>query len=683
MTHTEDETTALAYAVRYRAIGLSVIPVKSDGSKSPAYTGWRKFSNELPDDKQIQEWFAVAGIGIGVVPGPASGNLIVLDFENKYDRNAYAEWQAKLSPDLLAEVNKCPVVRTPSGGRHVWVRLNASQEGGRLARYSNGSTKVEIRGEGHQVLAPGCPKSCHKSGELYVFEVRGWLDGEPHTISEEVWQSWLQVAADTNEWSAPDFPAVGSERAVGPLREDAPGTDFNRRGTWEATGLFDAGWRWARQAGSDRGLICRPGKDTGISASIGMVTSKDNGWPLFYCWSTSVGDFVSEQPYSRFAVYTILKHKGDYREAAKSLALSGYGHSMPDVKVTLSEVMGNRPPPPPGTEEDKIFRWMSELRFRPENDKWIWHGYLSRGGITMLSALWKSGKSTLLSYMLRSFDGRVSEFAGRAIMPCRVLYVSEEHEELWAERRDNLNIGDHVGMISRPFKGRPSPAEWSAFLGSLIAAVEKHRFEVVIIDTLSKLWPVREENDAGQVEEALMPLWQLTNTGVAMMLVHHSRKSDGGQFTGSRGSGGLPAFCETLMELRREDENDSKNNNRILTAAGRYRETPAKWKIELTGDGYVSHGNPDDFEVKITGKGSDWKAIVDTLVPESAPGLTIDEINKAIKERRGSGVRRQELLKFLSERAKDGEYECEGVGAEGNPFRFFKVTIDGSQTSDP
>jgi hypothetical protein len=47
--------------------------------------------------------------------------------------------------------------------------------GGKLARYAKGTTKVEIRGQGHQVLAPGCPPACHSSGLTYEFESRGWM----------------------------------------------------------------------------------------------------------------------------------------------------------------------------------------------------------------------------------------------------------------------------------------------------------------------------------------------------------------------------------------------------------------------------------------------------------------------------------------------------------------------------
>lgn len=165
----------LAVARAYIAAGVSVIPVKCDGSKAPRFSGWRQYSDRLPTDTELLEWFSTNEVGIGVVPGPASGNLTVLDFEFKAGASAYVEWFGRLVPDLQQALLRCPTVRTPSGGRHVWVRLPDVQPGGKLARYSNGTTKVEVRGHGHQVLAPGCPLKCHSSGNPYVFENMGWL----------------------------------------------------------------------------------------------------------------------------------------------------------------------------------------------------------------------------------------------------------------------------------------------------------------------------------------------------------------------------------------------------------------------------------------------------------------------------------------------------------------------------
>lgn len=165
----------LEIARRYVANNLSVIPVKADGSKSPKHGGWRAYAAKLPTDIELQAWFSNEDAGIGVVAGPASGNLVVLDFENKYGRPAYSEWIVGLPEELSQIIVSLPVVRTPTGGRHIWIRLEEPEHGGKLCRYSKGATKVEVRGDGHMVLAPGCPRECHSTGETYEFESLGWL----------------------------------------------------------------------------------------------------------------------------------------------------------------------------------------------------------------------------------------------------------------------------------------------------------------------------------------------------------------------------------------------------------------------------------------------------------------------------------------------------------------------------
>lgn len=510
------------------------------------------------------------------------------------------------------------------------------------------------------------------------------------TISMDTWAGWLERAVQCNEYTAPEREPYQAKSRGKPAGEDSPGTDFNRRGSWDETGIFEAGWAWERRADPERGLIRRPGKDAGVSGSLGTVTSKDNGWPLFWCWTTNAPEFVSEQGYSRFGVFAVLKHGGDFVAAAKDLASRGYGARMPEVGE-LS--WGEAPQPgPEGGDPARIFRWMSELTVRPENDKWLWHGFVSRGGVTLLNALWKAGKSTLLTHLIRAFDGRGDHFLGREIVPSRVLYVSEEHQDIWAERRDELNIGDHVGMITRehlPFRGRSSPAQWVQLIADVTKAVTEYRFDVVVFDTLSKIWPVREENDAGQVEDALMPLWGITNTGAALVLVHHNRKSGGKDFTGARGSGGLPAFAETIIEFGHNSD-DRKDRKRLLNSGGRYRETPTKWLIELTPAGYVSHGDPDEMtpDQKATlGVGNqqnadDWKGAVMDMLPEDAgEALGIPDIQDRLTARgRGKGVRDTELRAWLDGRVEDGEFHRLGRGAKNSPYRWYKV---GGFSSDP
>jgi hypothetical protein len=167
--------STLEWARRYVTAGLSVIPVRADGSKAPVFADWRQYTDRLATDDELAKWFDGTDYGLGVVPGPASGNLAVFDFENRNGVSAFDLWVGGLTGAEKAALVSCPIVVTPSGGRHVWVRSAVPHRGKVLARDDAGLILIEIRGVGHQVLAPGCPAKCHKSGKEYTFAQRGWL----------------------------------------------------------------------------------------------------------------------------------------------------------------------------------------------------------------------------------------------------------------------------------------------------------------------------------------------------------------------------------------------------------------------------------------------------------------------------------------------------------------------------
>jgi hypothetical protein len=675
----------LDYASSYTRAGISVIPVKADGSKSPAENGWRKYSNQIADSTTLERWFGgPAPVGLGAVPGPASGNLVVLDFECVGGQSAYAQWYASLPPALQAVVDCIPLVQTPSGGMHLWVRLAEPQPGAKLARFASGKTKIEIRGEGHQVLAPGCPAECHRAGKLYEWVKEPARDSDGAmmfpVLVDEHWADMLAAAAGCNEYSPPDQPRDRDREPVAPSGVDSPGSCFNRDGTWEETGLFDAGWTWARRIGDDRGFLTRPGKDEGISASVGMVSSKENGYPYLYIWSTST-DLAAETPYSKFAVFAYLCHRGDFAAAAKSLREKGYGKD-PYEDIDLSN-LSFRVTKPDGTSEpaadtpESVDTWCvpsSALRAQADDARWLWRGFLARGKITLFNAMYKAGKSTIIGHLLKAMDGSRTDFLGYPVAPGKVLVISEEDEGLCADRRDELGLGDHVWWKIQPMEQRKNLAAWSTFIAEAVERVGRYQFDLVVIDTISKVWPVADENAAAQVEAALVPLWKVTSTGAAVMIVHHTRKSGGEHFTASRGSGGLPAFADIILEYRRFSESDKKCPKRIMEGTGRYRNTPKKQLIELTDEGYVNHGDPDDSDVRVKVKTFDWEETlreVMTEAKESETPLTFDQIKDAIASKReGVSVKNSDLISLLGKWFEGGELERLGTGRKGDPYLF-------------
>src|SRR5262249_4028682 len=72
--------------------------------------------------------------------------------------------------------------------------------------------------------------------------------------------------------------------------------------------------------------------------------------------------------------------------------------------------------------------------------RWLWHGLLAPGKLTLLTSLWKSGKTTLLAHLLaRRRQG--GDFLGLAVTPGVSLIVSEEPRDLWPERCRRHQLG--------------------------------------------------------------------------------------------------------------------------------------------------------------------------------------------------------------------------------------------------
>ena len=86
---------------------------------------------------------------------------------------------------------------------------------------------------------------------------------------------------------------------------------------------------------------------------------------------------------------------------------------------------------------------------------WLWHGYVARGNLTLLTSLWKAGKTTLLAGLLQHL-GTGKSFLGHQCTPAQALIVSEESRQHWIERLRTMPVGPHARLMARPFVGRPS-----------------------------------------------------------------------------------------------------------------------------------------------------------------------------------------------------------------------------------
>jgi hypothetical protein len=214
---------------------------------------------------------------------------------------------------------------------------------------------------------------------------------------------------------------------------------------------------------------------------------------------------------------------------------------------------------------------------------------------------------------------------------------------------------------------KPNTAEWLALIRHLADIQTEDPAELIIFDTISNFWPVKDENDASQVQAALMPLHQLT-PHAAVALVHHLNKADATEGRGSRGSGALPGFVDTIVELRRFAPQEQDNRKRVLTGYGRSDDVPSELVIELAkdGSGYDAHG---DRKAAVSGE---IRATLLSILPKEAPGFSYEQI---VEEWPGeTAPRRKVLLDELKRGSQVADWRCEGKGKRGSSHTYWVPT---------
>ena len=318
------------------------------------------------------------------------------------------------------------------------------------------------------------------------------------------------------------------------------------------------------------------------------------------------------------------------------------------------------------TEPFFRFNPIPASQFPNEPDpEWIWESFIATHSVTMLSALWKAGKTTLLLHLIHMMErgGRIHN----DVKPGRVLYVTEESHKTWQRRfeKEQITLGDHVQFLCRPFKrGKPGYQVWNAFLDAVLQAVKRGQYDLVVIDTLSRLGPIRDENISAEVSDALAPLEEIADAGAGVLIIHHLRKGDGAEGQGFRGSGQFGAGCDNMLELRRFVPTDLKDPRRKINILG--RSDIDEVVIELQpGAGFVSLGDP-----AVAARRAKRDAIDRVLSPTKPK--TIEEIQDDWPEH-GPTVAERTLRRDLNRLFSAGDVGRTGTGKRNDPYRFSEI----------
>lgn len=304
----------LEAALAYRKAGRDVIPDHPTEKYPVGFKGWEEKNFT---EAELSDCILNKGWGIGL------RNQEGLDFDNHGSpsaEEAIEKWKKLVDAVCPELVDRLLIEKTQHGGFHVaWEceEIEGNQKlAGRLPTKDElqkdpdlkSITFIETRGTGGQFVVSPTPG--------YILLQRDWCN-LPQITPEE--RKTLLQCARALDLIPTIFkrPTLFKEPTGGfsELNDERPGTKFNSEGIDEALELLkQKGWEEVYQQG-DTVYLRRPGKDKGISATFGYIAPG-----VFYNFSANGAPFEPNKAYTPFAIFSLLKHNGNFSSAASELA---------------------------------------------------------------------------------------------------------------------------------------------------------------------------------------------------------------------------------------------------------------------------------------------------------------------------------------------------------------------------
>jgi len=525
----------LAAAWSFHTTGICVVPATY--KKRPIEV-WKQYQSERPTDEQVVEWYRHGHTGVGIITGEISGNLEMVEAEGRAVNQGLWDKAREIAEasgllDLWLKLTEGYCEATPSGGYHLLYRIADGKVPGnvKLASQPGGEQTgklplFETRGEGGFVVVAPTDGNIHPEGGEWVM-----VSGSPATIptitmeEREIIHSIFQ-SLDQMPKVEPIEIRNAYHNPNGPL---SPGDDFNERATWNEI-LKPAGWTFGFNLG-DEGRWVRPGKT--LRQGTGATTNyQGNG--KFHVFTTST-IFESERSYSKFAVYAILNHAGDFSSAARELYKNGFGERKQGDLTLVPPLKPFEPDLDPKLLIDETTGEIIESSWQPADLS----AYINGTVITPLPGilLREDGIGLLYKGRVHSFYGEsesgkswVAQYAVSEVIEQgqNAIYIDFEADasdivnRLQLMGAKNENIVKHLTYI----KPETRPNEKDPFWQELL---ERTGTELVIIDGVTEsltIWGGEtKDNDSITLWMRQFPKRIATRTGAAVVTIDHVNKS--------------------------------------------------------------------------------------------------------------------------------------------------------------
>ena len=295
---------------------------------------------------------------------------------------------------------------------------------------------------------------------------------------------------------------------------------------------------------------------------------------------------------------------------------------------------------------------LGDLLAEPEEEtEWLVEGMLPTGGLSLLVAKPKVGKSTLARTLALAI-ARGERFLERETAQGPVIHLALEEKKSQLVNQYRALGGTEDDEILIFADTAPKDA-----VRLLEEAVILYQPRLVIVDTVQRLIRVSEVKDYGKVIAALEPILTMARKhGAHLMLLHHSPKAVCEAIDAAIGSTGWAGTVDTIMVMKRTQD------LRTLATVQRYGEDLPETVLVADDTGSVSVGGTrQDHDKQRTAE-----AVIEFLARH--PGSDQTEIRSGVDGHSTALIR--EAITSLHDA---GRVRREGAGKKGDPHRYFLV----------
>lgn len=319
-------------------------------------------------------------------------------------------------------------------------------------------------------------------------------------------------------------------------------------------------------------------------------------------------------------------------------------------------------------EEDDPIQWMTWEDIKAKVAElgplqWIVPDMVMHRGLTFISATSGGGKSWATLDLLRASMAGGLWLGSLDCRKCKVMYIDEEMgTQVFHSRAEQMGMAPQDVIYSDHQRIK---LDNPRYLQSVLRKIEKEQIDVVVIDTLVRVHGL-DENSNTQMSQLYGLFCQIKDTGAAVVVLHHNRKSGSESGIGHeqmRGAGDIVSQADTVFSISYKMDSDMYTMVATKNRHWRNKEKqpPVSWSIgPQDGRLQLIRCEPEGFAARV------GQSITNSILAavEANPGIGKNTIHAKV------GGRKETVLNAVDELVEEGLLHAEASLRGG--YRYTK-----------